>query len=26
MATVKGEYYAKNLGEFYDLAALITME
>lgn len=26
MATVKGEYYAKNLSEFYDLAALITME
>lgn len=26
MATVKGEYYAKNLGEFYDLATLITME
>ncbi len=26
MATSKGEYYAKNLGEFYDLAALITME
>jgi len=26
MATVKGVYYAKNLGEFYDLSALITME
>ena len=26
MATSKGEYYAKNLSEFYDLAALITME
>ena len=25
MATSKGEYYAKNLSEFYDLAALITM-
>ena len=26
MATSKGQYYAKNLGEFYDLAVLLTME